>query len=529
MSEQRNTEQLLHETHLLLNAFVEAIPDPLWFKDLQGRYLMINSPAARCLGKNVSEVIGKTDWEFLPTELAQSIVTSDQRTFATEKPETIEVGRLVCTYRTTKSVYRDSSGKVRGLIGMSRDITQQKQLQEHGRQSQRMEAVGRLALGVVHDFNNLLTIINGYSALVIAALPVVGPHRAMAAEIRSAGDRGAELTRQLMAFGRHEDLPPRLTDLNALLTELCVLLRRLIGEDIELSFVPEPQLAIVRVDPGQFERVIVNLALNARDAMPKGGRLTIETRCELVANDDLGPGKSRLVPYVVVAVTDSGHGMEEAVKRRIFEAFFTTKPAGMGTGLGLSIVYDVMKRLGGYVEVQSEPGHGSAFTLYLPCEQATSAAPSMHVTSAPTEQSTRLPDGRTGNETILIVEDEGAVRKLAKYILESIGYTVLDARDGQEALEIVQSYVGPIHLLVTDLVMPRMGGRQLADALAQILPAHPVRVLFMSGHDAPESSLSVLKEGIAFLQKPFGPADLAEKVRELLDSARQGAGAIVRT
>jgi two-component system cell cycle sensor histidine kinase/response regulator CckA len=506
-------DQALLESHRLLSAIFEGTHDALWFKDLSGRYLMINGAGARWLGKSASEVIGKTDPELLSPQLARAIIENDRRIFATEQAETFEVSNPLRTYLTTKEVYRDASGEVKGLIGISRDITQQKRLEEQLRQAQKMEAVGRLAGGVAHDFNNLLTVINGYSELVFASLPADHPSRLMSAEIRSAGERGANLTRQLLAFSRQQVLHPKLIDLNALLSDLAMLLRRLIGADIELSFVPEPTLGRVRVDPAQFEQAIINLAVNARDAMPDGGRLSIEI-CNVELGDDYARAHADVRPgsYVLIEVADSGHGMDDVVRSRIFEPFFTTKPAGKGTGLGLAMVYGVVKQSGGHLDVHSEQGRGTTFRLYLPRAVETPAA---------VEPAARASGVGSGSETILVVEDENAVRALARHILESHGYTVLEACDGQEALELVQRHHGRIHLLVTDLVMPRMGGRRLAELILQSMPEAPPRVLFISGYTSDaELTGGLLGPGLSFLQKPFGPTHLARRVRELLDAPR---------
>jgi two-component system cell cycle sensor histidine kinase/response regulator CckA len=512
-SDSHPPDQALRESHRLLSAIFEGTQDALWFKDVQGRYLLINGAGARWLGKSASEVIGKTDVELLSPRLARAILESDRRILDSEQAETFEVSNSVRTYLTTKEVYRDASGQVLGLIGSSRDITQHKRLEEQLQKAQKMEAIGRLAGGVAHDFNNLLTVINGYSELVFAAPSPDAASRGMVAEIRSAGERGANLTRQLLAFSRQQVLHPKLIDVNVLLSELAMLLRRLMGEDVELAFVPDPALGLVRVDPAQLEQAIINLAVNARDAMPDGGRLSIET-CNVELGDDYARAHTEVRPgsYVLVEVTDTGHGMEDAIKSRIFEPFFTTKPAGKGTGLGLAMVYGVVRQSGGHLDVHSELGRGSAFRLYLPRAAETPAS---------VEPAARASGVGSGSETILVVEDENAVRALARHVLESHGYTVLEARDGEDALELAQHYHGRIHLLVTDLVMPRMGGRRLAELLIASLASEPPRVLFISGYtDDAALTSGLLGAGMSFLQKPFGPMHLARRVRELLDAPR---------
>lgn len=371
-----------------------------------------------------------------------------------------------------------------------------------------MEAVGRLAGGVAHDFNNLLTAISGHAQILLEDLPADDPARADIEEISRAADRAADLTRQLLAFSRKQMLRPQVLDPNALIGEIQKMLRRLIGEDIELITRLAPDLGAVRADPGQLEQVIMNLAVNARDAMPTGGRLLIETRNVELGEDDarrlapLQPG-----PHVVLIVSDTGAGMDESTRERIFEPFFTTKEKGKGTGLGLSTVYGIVQQSGGHIWVYSEPGQGTTFKIYLPRVDARpEAAP------APSDA-----DGaHNGREVVLLVEDEDAVRSLARRILEKRGYTVLTARTGPEALRIAERHDGPIHLILTDVVMPEMSGRELAERIAPTRP--DARTLFMSGYTEDDVlRRGVLNEGAAFLEKPFTPSALAQKVREVLD------------
>ena len=377
------------------------------------------------------------------------------------------------------------------------------------RQAQKMEAVGRLAGGVAHDFNNLLTVITGYSQLIFGRLTPGDPHREMMAEIQQAGVRAATLTRQLLAFSRKQILQPRVVDVSTLLAELLRLLQRLIGEHIEVALVQGAGLDLVEIDPGQFEQAVINLAVNARDAMPHGGRLTIETH--KVALDDsaardrggVAPG-----PYVSVAITDTGVGMDPGTMAHIFEPFFTTKEPGRGTGLGLAMVYGFVKQSGGHIEVQSRVGQGTTFTLLLPRSEHLEPAEPV------AREAGRAP---AGTETILLVEDDAAVRDLSKRILQSSGYTVLDAPDGQTALQAAAEHTAPIHLLITDHVMPRMSGSQLAEALARIHPE--TRMLVMSGY-ADHMLPGLPSGGDDLLQKPFSPMTLAKKVREVLDAGR---------
>ncbi len=410
----------------------------------------------------------------------------------------------------TATVRHDDEGRIAGYQGIVRDVTEQKQLEEQLRQAQKMEAVGNLAGGIAHDFNNLLTVIGGRSHLLTMRLPPEDPLRREVEIIGKTAERAARLTQQLLAFSRKQVLQPRVLDLNEIVREMDRILQRLIGEHIELRTVLGADLGRVRADPGQIEQVILNLAVNARDAMPEGGRLTIETgSVELdaaYAREHVGvqPG-----PHVMLAVSDTGVGMDAQTQARIFEPFFTTKEAGRGTGLGLATVYGIVQQSGGHIRVYSEPGRGATFKVYLPRVDAAAEVP------APTEAPvTPL----RGTETVLLVEDEDEVRALARESLEGFGYTVLEAQSPEEALRAFQTHPGPIHLLLTDVVMPKMSGRSLADRLVAARPG--LKVVFMSGYTSNAIvHHGVLDEGTAFVQKPFTPGALARKVREVLSEA----------
>jgi two-component system cell cycle sensor histidine kinase/response regulator CckA len=519
ISERKRVERALLESHSLLRAVVEGTSDAVFVKDLDGRYLMINTAGARLLGKTVDEVVGQDDSTLFAPEAAKAVYEHDRQVIEGGALQTFEerltAAGVTRNFQATKGVYRDAQGQVIGLIGVSRDVTELRRLEEQLRQAQKMEAVGRLAGGIAHDFNNLLTVINGYGELMFNRLGNADPNRELLAEILKSSERATHLTRQLLAFSRKQMLQPRVVNLNALLNDLRKLMAPLIGEDIELTFVPARELDLVKIDPGQFEQAIINLIVNARDAMPDGGQLIIETRnIELGEDDALHPRDVRPGGYVLVAVTDSGLGIDPATKARIFEPFFTTKGPGKGTGLGLAMVYGFVKQSGGHIEVYSEAGHGTAFKVYLPRAEQTTAA---------TRSAAAHAEVPKGQETVLLVEDEAGVRHLSKFVLEANGYTVLEAGHGQEALAIAERHAGAIHLLVTDVVMPGMSGRQLANSLCQARPG--TRVLFMSGY----TDEAVLRHGVmdgspAFLQKPFSPIGLARKVREVLDAARIGPG-----
>lgn len=402
----------------------------------------------------------------------------------------------------------DESGKVMHMIGFLTDITEQRTLEEQLRQSQKMEAVGRLAGGLAHDFNNLLTVIKGYSRMVLDAPGLEEKIRVDVAHIDSAAERAASLTSHLLAFSRKQVLQPKVINLNSLMVSLHDMLRRLIGEDIEIVTLPAKDLGAVKADPGQIEQVIMNLVVNARDAMPGGGKITLET-----ANADLdadyGRDHDEVLPgrYVMLAVSDTGVGMDAKTQSRIFEPFFTTKEMGRGTGLGLSIVYGIVKQSSGHIWVYSEPGHGTTFKLYF----ARVDDPEEIISKV-----SKPPASVRGQETILLVEDDQHVRQLTHAVLTASGYSVLAAGDGRTVANICSEYLNDIHLLLTDVVMPGTSGREAASQVSTRWPK--VKVLFMSGYT--ENAIvhrGVLDTGAFFLPKPFTPSELTRKVRQVLD------------
>jgi signal transduction histidine kinase len=398
-------------------------------------------------------------------------------------------------------------GKFAGFLSLAQDITQQKSLEAQFQQSQKMEAVGRLAGGVAHDFNNLLTVISGYSEILLSQLKMDDPLRPYVRDMSAAGDRAAALTKQLLAFSRKSVLEPKVLDLNEHIRETRTFVARLIGEDIVLSAVLDRNLGRVKVDPVQLQQVVMNLAVNARDAMPRGGKLTMETRNVVIDAEQNGL-RSEVKPgrYVVLSIADTGTGMSETVKQRIFEPFYTTKEVGKGTGLGLAVVLGIVKQSEGHITVASEPGVGTTFHIHFPAveDQVLAVKPSETLNS------------RRGTETVLLVEDEDGVRGLAILALQNQGYHVLSAGSGAEALRVVQKQAGGIDMLVTDLVMPGMSGRDLAEML---LPLYPkMKVLFSSGYtDDVVVRHGLLTEKASFLQKPYTPLSLARKIREILD------------
>jgi PAS domain S-box-containing protein len=381
--------------------------------------------------------------------------------------------------------------------------------EEQLQQSQKLESIGRLAGGIAHDFNNLLTAINGYSELTLRELNLDDPLRRNIEEIKKAGDRAASLTRQLLAFSRKQVLKPKVLDLNAIILDIEKMLRRLIGEDIDLRTVIQSRLGKIKADPGQIEQVIMNLAVNARDAMPKGGTLTVEAS-NVYLDSAYARGHISVKPgeYVMLAVSDNGIGIDEETLQHIFEPFFTTKETGKGTGLGLAMIYGIVKQSGGYIWVYSELGRGTTFKVYLPRVEESGTL---------IEQPDNAADLRQGTETVLLVEDEDTVRNLSRQVLESCGYMVIEAENGIEALAVCESRENKIDLLVTDVVMPRMGGRELSEKLARKYPY--IKVLFTSGYtDDAIVRHGIIDAGTNFIQKPFTLDAFARKVRELLDA-----------
>jgi two-component system, cell cycle sensor histidine kinase and response regulator CckA len=485
-----------------------------WDWDLRTGAVEFSPEWKRQLGYEPDEIESRyEEWENrLHPDDRERVLAALRAYLDGQRPEYAEEFRLRHKDGSYRWIYtrgvalRDAAGNMTNMLGCNLDVSERKRREEQYRRGQKMEVIGQLAAGVAHDFNNLLTIISGYSEILLPLLPATDPKREMVAAIREAGGQAGGLTRQLLAFSRQTVQEPKILDLNELVRENEKMLRRLIGEDILLTTVLEPALEPVEVDPGQISQVVMNLAVNARDIMPTGGKLTIQTSPvtldETAAAFGAGAKPGR---YVLLAVTDAGAGMTPEVQAQIFEPFFTTKGAGKGTGLGLATVYKIVEQSGGFIFVDSDPGRGTTFKLYFPVAEG--PASTSHIDTKPLTR---------GTETILLVEDEDAVRTIVRTVLQQAGYTVLDAGRGSVALRLAGEHAGPIHLLITDVVMPEMGGRELVEKLGRLRP--DIRVLYLSGFtDDAIVRHGVLQAEVAFLHKPFTIAALTNKVREVLE------------
>lgn len=507
--ERKRAEEKVRESEARLSLLVEQLPAALWTVDKNLRFTSaVGAGLARlglkpnlAGGLSLLEYFGTTDFTFLPIAAHRRAIAGEPVTFHSEW----KGGSYTCHVEPLRS----KAGELQGAICMALDITDRKQLEEQLRQAQKMEAVGRLAGGIAHDFNNLLMVIQGYADLLAERLPQGDPLQRNAEQIQTASQRATSLTRQLLAFSRKQMLAPKVMNVHAVVADMEKILRRLIGEDIQLETTSARDLGLVKADRSQIEQVILNLAVNARDAMPEGGRLTIETaNAELDASFAHPPAVLEPGKYVMLAVTDNGCGMDSETQAHIFEPFFTTKEKGKGTGLGLATVYGIVKQSGGYVWVYSEPGRGTSFKVYLPRIEEEKSLPGLE----PPVQFRATP---RGSETVLLVEDEKGVRELAREYLQMTGYSVIEAENGHQALELAAMHQGKIHLLMTDVVMPGISGRELSERVKVVRPE--IQVLFMSGYtDQAVVHHGILESDAILLQKPFTLNTLALKLREIL-------------
>ncbi|MGB6787991.1 MAG: PAS domain S-box protein [Candidatus Acidiferrales bacterium] len=501
----------LGEREELFRLISENAADMIALVNADGRRLYSSPSYKRLLGYSDKELQETTIYEQIhPDDLSLVTATANEaRQSGTGRRVEYRIRRKDGNWlvvESTASLVRNH-GKDEKMVIVNRDITERKQLEEQLYLSQKLEAIGRLSGGVAHDFNNLLGVIIGYSEALQKQMSADHPFREAIEEIQNAGNRAAALTQQLLAFSRKQVLEPKVVDLNIVVSDVQKMLRRLIGEDIELKIMLAKDLGMVKADRGQIDQVILNLAVNARDAMPKGGKLVIETLNAELTDSDVN--RYRYVipgPYTLLKVTDTGCGMDAELQSHIFEPFFTTKGQGKGTGLGLATVYGVIKQSGGYIWVESEAGKGATFKVYLPrVEELREAVPENENLERPVQRS----------RTILLVEDEHSLRKLTRNTLKGAGHTVLEASDAAEALGVASQAESPIDLLLTDVVMPGMSGRALADELTALRPG--IKVLYMSGYtDGDVATHGVLQSGISFLRKPFTGDELVRRVDEIL-------------
>ena len=509
----RRTAEQLGEYRSRLALIIDSSDDAIIGKNLDGTIISWNKGAERIYGYTPEEVIGKHISLLAPGDRPDEIPEILQKIARGESVEHFESVRVTKDGRQldvsiSVSPLRDAKGDIIGASAIARDITAQKRAESQLHQSQKMEAIGRLAGGVAHDFNNILGIINACTEFLRDRIDPAGEPSLYIENIQKATERGSSLTRQLLAFSRTPVIQPRILDLNERLKDISKLLRPLMGDDVEVLIVSRSPSAVVEADPGQLDQILVNLAVNARDAMPRGGKFILETRAEKFdeafaeQHQAMAAGK-----YVLLAVSDTGSGMDEATASRIFEPFFTTKEMGKGTGLGLATVYGIVKQSAGHILVYSEPGHGTTFKIYLPSadHKIGLGSKSEVETVAPKRQGT----------TILLVEDDEIMRSLTRQLLEEHGYTVIEADDGKSALERVESHPGPIDLLLTDVVMRRMSGPELVERLSVSRPN--LKVVFMSGYTGELiAEREVLKRGITLLEKPFSRTALLNTIHTTL-------------
>jgi two-component system, cell cycle sensor histidine kinase and response regulator CckA len=511
VTEWRRAEEGLRKSKEHLDSIINCLGDAVFVKDQQLQFVLVNAAFCKFSGRPAEELLGKTADQMLPKEVAIPLRNEEQDILDTGRESTSQESipkeegntRYVMTKKTR---FMDKNGN-KHIVGVMRDITEYKRLETQFLEAQKMEAIRVLAGGVAHDFNNLLSVIKGYTELLMEEFEPGDQRRADLDQIENAGQRAASLISQLLAFSRKQILQPESLDLNAIVNDMTKMLRRLIGADVDLVAIAQPDLKSIYADPAQIQQIIMNLAVNAHDAMPYGGKLTIETanvnldESHISRRPDMKPGG-----YVMLAISDSGVGMDIATQSRIFEPFFTTKERGKGTGLGLSTIYGIVKQSNGFICVHSEPGKGATFNIYFP---------PMNKEDFRTSSKGVAEYKREGTETVLIAEDEEAVRALAGRILSGRGYKVLDAANGKEALRISREYPDKIYLVLTDIIMPEMGGSELVAKLKESRPG--IKALYFSGYTGDAIARhGVLDPGVDFLQKPFTIESLLHKVREVI-------------
>jgi two-component system cell cycle sensor histidine kinase/response regulator CckA len=521
ISDRKRASEALRHSEASFRSVIENAPYGIYRANAAGQFLRVNPALRKMLGYETQEELFEAN---LATDIYRNPEEHEKANhlFLSTKGFDVEVEwkrkdgsplRAHCSGRLIEGEPNENPGEVNFEVFVE-DVTEKRVLEQQLRMAVKMEAVGRLSGGIAHDFNNLLGVIIGYAQVLKRRVKPGEDLFEYAEEIEKAGQRAASLTRQLLAFSRQQVLAPAILNLNALISDMAKMIRRLIGEDIELVMKLDPAIGSVKADQGQIEQVVMNLAVNARDAMPEGGKLALETATVTLdlAYTRQHPG-SRAGPYVMFSVSDTGVGMSRETLAHIFEPFFTTKEVGKGTGLGLATVYGVVKQSNGYVWVDSEIERGSSFQVYLPLIEESVLGPTA---VAP------APDSFRGTETVLVAEDADALRKLSVTLLKQYGYEVLSARDGAEALQLGETYDRKIDLLLTDVIMPGLGGHALAKRLALLFP--DLKVLYMSGHtDSSIAQHGVLEAGIFLLHKPFTEEELVRKIREVLDSGKRGA------
>lgn len=509
VSEELHQQEQLRESARMLRAIFNRSSDIFAVLNPLGRFLLMNPAGTAAFGRPPEQILGRSPTEVFGPDYGAEIETRLRRVVESREPQSFtnrwkQEGRE----RWIQSVlipYLSDEGALRGVIGISRDVTKERTLEEQLRQSQKMEAIGRLAGGIAHDFNNILMAIGGYTELVDAALPQDSPLREDVEQIRQAAERASALTRRLLAFGRRQLLAPEVLEVDELVRRFEPMLRRIIPEDIEVVLELRIPGSRVKADRNQLEQVLMNLAVNARDAMPKGGRLTIRTsRVDVPDEFELARLGLELISYAILDVVDTGVGMDEEAMSHLFEPFYTTKEMGKGTGLGLAMVYGIVHQSGGRISVQSAPNRGTTFRIHLP-ETAGKETSEQKSTAVPIES-------KAGEGTILVVEDADSVRSLLQRAIAELGYDVVPASSGEQAIEIARTR--KINILLTDIVMPKMDGSEVARKIQEIQPA--VKLIYMTGYtDSGVVRRHVLDRSVPLLQKPFKPRDLLAKIREL--------------